>query len=65
VRQAGATEYRVLEISRHAALLEIAAKDAEAVIATDPKLKGDRANALRMARELLTPRITTDAEPQS
>ncbi len=65
VRQAGATEYRILEISRHAALLEIASKDADAVIAADPKLKGDRANALRMARELLTPRVTTDAEPQS
>ena len=35
------------------------------VIAADPKLKGGRANALRLARELLTPRITTDAEPQS
>ena len=64
VRQAGATDYRVLEISRHAALLEIAAKDAEAVIAADPKLTGARANALRIARELLTPRVNADAEPQ-
>ncbi len=65
VRQAGATEYRVLEVSRHAGLLEIAAKDAEAVIAADPKLAGPRANALRIARELLTPRVAADAESSS
>ena len=40
VRQAGATEYRVLDMAHHAALLEIAGKDAEAVMAADPKLKG-------------------------
>jgi ATP-dependent DNA helicase RecG len=57
VRQAGATEYRVLDPSRHSALLEIAAKDAEAVMAGDPSLSGARANALRLARELLTPKL--------
>ena len=65
VRQAGATEYRVLEMSRHAALLEIAGKDAEAVIAADPKMTGDRAKALRIARELLTPRVNAETESQS
>jgi ATP-dependent DNA helicase RecG len=65
VRQAGATEYRVLEMSRHAALLEIAGKDAEAVIAADPKMTGDRAKALRLARELLTPRVNAETESQS
>ena len=57
VRQAGATEYRVLDTGRHSALLEIAAKDAEAVMAADPSLSGARANALRLARELLTPKL--------
>jgi len=65
VRQAGATEYRALDTSRHAGLLEIAGKDAEAVIAGDPKLSGERANALRLVRELLTPRVTTDPESGS
>jgi ATP-dependent DNA helicase RecG len=65
VRQAGATEYRVLDLAQHAGLLEIAAKDAEAVIAGDPNLKGERANALRIARELLTPRVTVDSEAGS
>jgi ATP-dependent DNA helicase RecG len=65
VRQAGAAGYRVLDIGRHASLLEIAGKDAEAVIAGDPKLSSDRAAALRIVRELLTPRVTVDAEASS
>ncbi|MEQ9507386.1 MAG: ATP-dependent DNA helicase RecG [Hyphomonas sp.] len=65
VRQAGATEYRVLEIGRHAELLEIAGKDAEAVTTADPKLTGNRAKALRLARELLTPRVAPDADASS
>ena len=66
VRQAGATEYRVLDTARHSALLEIAAKDAEAVMAADPSLSGARANALRLARELLTPKLTApDADVRS
>jgi ATP-dependent DNA helicase RecG len=59
VRQAGATDYRVLDTGRHAAFLEIAAKDSEAVMAADPALSGARANALRLARELLTPKLNT------
>ncbi len=66
VRQAGATEYRVLDTGRHSALLEIAAKDAEAVMAADPSLSGARANALRLARELLTPKLNApDVEVKS
>ena len=66
VRQAGATEYRVLDTWRHSALLEIAAKDAEAVMEADPSLSGARANALRLARELLTPKLNApDVEVKS
>ncbi|MBA3067212.1 MAG: ATP-dependent DNA helicase RecG [Hyphomonas sp.] len=65
VRQAGATEYRVLDMARHSELLEIAGRDADAVIAADPRLKGERANALRIARELLTPRVTIDSDAGS
>lgn len=65
VRQAGATDYRILDLSRHADFLEIAAKDAEAVIAADSALTGARAQALRIARELLTPRVTSDPEAGS
>jgi len=57
VRQAGATDYRILDPSRHSGLLEIAARDAQAVMAADPSLSGARANALRLARELLTPKL--------
>ncbi|MGA1342006.1 MAG: ATP-dependent DNA helicase RecG [Hyphomonas sp.] len=57
LRQAGAADYRVLDTSRHSRLLEIAARDAQAVMAADPSLSGARANALRLARELLTPKL--------
>lgn len=64
VRQAGATDYRVLDLAEHSDLLDIAAKDAEAVFAGDPELTGPRANALRLARELLTPRVAIEPEAQ-
>ena len=57
LRQAGATDYRVIDLSRHADLLAIAKKDAMAVIETDPDLAGPRGQALRLVRELLTPRV--------
>ena len=57
LKQAGATDYRVLELSAHAELLSIARKDAEAVVAADAELAGDRGQALRLVRELLTPRL--------
>ncbi|HRJ00007.1 MAG TPA: ATP-dependent DNA helicase RecG [Hyphomonas sp.] len=62
VRQAGLTEYRVLDTARHSALLEIGAKDAEAVFSSPGGASGERANALRIVRELLTPRVVADAE---
>ncbi|MFN4226144.1 MAG: ATP-dependent DNA helicase RecG [Hyphomonas sp.] len=65
VRQAGQTEYRILDPSRHAALLEISAKDAEAVINAGAGLNSARANALRIVRELLTPRIMAETDSTS
>ncbi|MBY9067809.1 ATP-dependent DNA helicase RecG [Hyphomonas sp. WL0036] len=65
VRQAGATDYRVIDLAKHAPLLEIARKDAEAVLASDPEHKSERWQALRMARELLTPRVAQGADTDS
>ena len=65
VRQAGMTDYRIIDLAKHAALLEIARKDAEAVLSGDPERKSARWQALRMARELLTPRLTQGAETGS
>jgi len=57
IRQAGATDYRIIDLSRHADLLAIAKKDATAVVDADPDLVGSRGQALRLVRELLTPRL--------
>lgn len=65
VRQAGLTDYRIIDLARHGGLLAIARKDAEAVLAADPERKGARWQALRLARELLTPRIVQGAEAGS
>ncbi|MBA4225157.1 MAG: ATP-dependent DNA helicase RecG [Hyphomonas sp.] len=65
VRQAGATDYRVIDLARHSDLLEIARKDAEAVLAGDPGRKGERWQALRIARELLTPKVAQGPESGS
>ncbi|KJS36383.1 MAG: ATP-dependent DNA helicase RecG [Hyphomonas sp. BRH_c22] len=59
LRQAGATDYRLIDLSRHAGLLAIAKKDATAAIDADPELAGPRGQALRLVRELLTPRVPT------
>ena len=59
LRQAGATDYRVIDLSRHADLLAIAKKDATAVVESDPDLAGPRGQSLRLVRELLTPKIET------
>lgn len=56
LRQAGATDYRVIDLSKDAALLAIAAKDAEALINSDPDLESVRGRALRLVRELMIPR---------
>lgn len=57
VRQAGATDYRIIDLAHHGELLEIARQDALAVLAADPERKGERWQALRLARDLLTPRL--------
>ena len=56
LRQAGATDYRVIDLSKDAPLLAIAAKDAEALVNSDPDLESVRGRALRLARELMVPR---------
>ncbi len=61
IRQAGATDYRIIDLSRHAELLAIAKKDATAVVDADPDLVGSRGQALRLVRELLTPRLNAAA----
>lgn len=57
LKQAGATDYRILDLAQHAELLDIALKDADSVVAKDPDLAGERGQALRLVRELLTPRL--------
>ena len=57
LKQAGATDYRILDLARHSTLLEIAKKDAESIVSKDPELAGPRGGALRLVRELLTPRL--------
>ncbi len=55
VRQSGLADYRVLDLTCHGALIEIAGKDVEAVVAGDPELAGGRAGALSLLRPLLDP----------
>ncbi|MCA8902462.1 MAG: ATP-dependent DNA helicase RecG [Hyphomonas sp.] len=57
LRQAGATDYRVIDLSKDASLLAIAAKDAEALVAADPELDSLRGHALRLVRELMVPKV--------
>lgn len=57
VRQSGAANYRVIDLSKDASLLSIAKKDAESLLASDPDLQGVRGDALRLVRELLTPKL--------
>ncbi len=56
VRQAGAVDYRVIELPGHADLIAIARSDACAVVAGDTKLSGERGRALSLVRELFRPR---------
>ncbi|MFN3314435.1 MAG: ATP-dependent DNA helicase RecG [Hyphomonas sp.] len=65
VRQAGMTDYRIIDLARHGDLLAIARKDAEAVLSADPERKGARSQSLRLARELLTPRLAAVSETAS
>lgn len=58
VRQAGAADYRIIDLARDADLLAISARDAAACVTADPGLAGERSSALRLARLLLTPRLS-------
>ncbi len=64
VRQAGEAGYRIIDLARHAGLLEIARKDIAQVTAADPMLTGERANAIRLVRDLLTPKLPAMSEAQ-
>ena len=57
LRQAGATDYRVINLAEDAPLLAIASKDAEALVNEDPELESVRGKALRLVRELMVPRV--------
>ena len=59
LRQAGATDYRIIDLSKDAPLLAIAAKDAEALVISDPELDSVRGRALRLVRELMIPKVLT------
>lgn len=56
LRQAGAVDYAIIDLSRDAELLEIARKDAGAAISADPELTGERGRALSLVRQLFQPR---------
>lgn len=56
LRQAGAIDYEIIDLSRDQALFEIARKDAQAAVAADPELSGPRGRALSLARSLFQPK---------
>lgn len=62
VRQSGAANYRIIDLSRDADLLTIARKDASAVIGSDKSFESPRGMALRLVRELLSPKSQTSKE---
>ena len=57
VRQSGAIDYRIVDLSKHADLIDIARKDARLAIERDPGLTGERGKALSLLRELLSPLV--------
>ena len=59
VRQSGVAGYRILDLRKHADLLAIAKKDADAVVENDPELESTRGEAFRLVRELLTPKVSS------
>jgi ATP-dependent DNA helicase RecG len=56
LRQAGAIEYAIINLSSDAELLHIARSDAKAAVTADPELKGPRGRALSLARALFQPK---------
>lgn len=57
VRQSGAVDYRIVDLSADEDLVEIARTDARYAIERDPGLTGDRGRALSLLRELLSPLV--------
>lgn len=57
LKQAGATDYKVIDLARHASLLEVSRKDARNFVAQDPELATQRAEGLRIIKQLLAPKI--------
>ena len=55
VRQSGAIDYRIIDLTQHARLVEVARTDARYEIETDPGLNTDRGKALSLLRDLLSP----------
>jgi ATP-dependent DNA helicase RecG len=60
LRQSGALDHHLIELPKHTSLLEIAARDAAAVVEDDPELEGPRGLAMRLARELFAPRLVSN-----
>ena len=57
LRQSGVPVFRTMKLPEHGSLFAIARKDAQAFVATDEELETERGYALRLLRELLSPRI--------
>ncbi len=57
LRQSGAADFRVLDITQDTNLIEIARTDAKSILMGDPALTGPRGVAVRLARDLFAPRI--------
>ena len=57
LRQAGAAMFRILDLRRHALLMEIARQDVGLLTRQDSQLEAARGKALSLLRELLSPRF--------
>lgn len=59
LKQAGATDYKIIDLSRHAGLMATSRKDARNLVAQDPDLTSERADGMRLVRQLLAPALET------
>ena len=57
LRQSGLPNFRVLNLTEDANLIETARTDAKSILMADPRLEGARGTAVRRARDLFAPRI--------
>jgi ATP-dependent DNA helicase RecG len=55
VRQSGAVDYRIIDLSEDADLIDIARKDARYIVEKDPGMSSARGKALGILRDLLSP----------